>query len=66
MLMIDFRKMVDAVIESKCGLTTMDLPDFDLWPYYDECWSCDEAQAAAEDAALDLLAEEGFPFEEDE
>ena len=43
----------------------MDLPDFDLWPYYDECWSCDEAQAAAEDAALDLLMEEGFPFEEE-
>lgn len=65
MLMIDFRKMVDAVIESKCGLTTYDLPDFDLWPYYDECWSEDEAQAAAEDAALDLLMEEGFPMEDE-
>ena len=65
MLMIDFRKMVDAVIESKCGLGTMDLPDFDLWNYFDECMEEDEAQAAAEVAALDLLAEEGFPFEEE-
>lgn len=65
MLMIDFRKMVDAVIESKCGLGTMDLPDFDLWQYFDECMEEDEAQAAAADAALDLLMEEGFPFEEE-
>ena len=65
MLIIDFRKMVDAVIESKCGLGTMDLPDFDLWNYFDECMEEDEAQAAAEDVALDLLAEEGFPFEEE-
>lgn len=65
MLMIDFRKMVDAVIESKCGLITDDLPDFDLWQYFDENMAEDEAQAAAEDAALDLLAEEGFPFEEE-
>ena len=47
MLMVDFRKMVDAVIESKCGLGTMDLPDFDLWNYFDECMEEDEAQAAA-------------------
>lgn len=66
MQMVDFRRMVDAVIESKCGLTTMDLPDLDFWEYFDDCWSDDEAQAAAEDAALDLLMEEGFPFEEDE
>ena len=63
MRMVDFRKMVDAVVEAKCGLTTNDLADFDLWPYYDECWSEGDAQAAAEDAALDLLAEEGFPLE---
>lgn len=65
MLMIDFRKMVDAVIDAHCGLGTMDLPDFDLWNYFDECMEEDEAQAAAADAALDLLAEEGFPFEEE-
>jgi hypothetical protein len=64
MLMVDFRKMVDAVIESKCGLGTMDLPDFDLWNYFDEGMEEDEAKAAAADAALDLLEEEGFPFEE--
>jgi len=61
MRMVDFRKMVDAVVEAKCGLTTSDLADFDLWPYYDDCDG--DAQAAAEDAALDLLAEEGFPLE---
>jgi len=65
MQMIDFRKLVDAVIDSKCGLGTMDLPDFDLWNYFDECMEEDEAQAAAADAALDLLAEEGFPFEDE-
>jgi hypothetical protein len=65
MQMVDFRKMVDAVIDSKCGLGTMDLPDFDLWNYFDECMDEDDAQAAAADAALDLLAEEGFPFEEE-
>ena len=65
MRMVDFRRMVDAVIESKCGLGTGDLPDFDLWNYFDEGMGEDEAQAAAEDAALDLLTEEGFPFEED-
>ena len=61
MRMVDFRKLVDAVVEAKCGLTTHCLGDFDLWPYYDECDG--DAQAAAEDAALDLLAEEGFPLE---
>lgn len=65
MRLVDFRKMVDAVIESKCGLGTMDLPDFDLWQCFDENMAEDEAQAAAADAALDLLAEEGFPFEEE-
>ena len=61
MRMVDFRKLVDAVVEAKCGLTTNDLADFDLWPYYVDCDG--DAQAAAEDAALDLLAEEGFPLE---
>jgi len=42
----------------------MDLPDFDLWQYFDEDMSSDEAQEAARDAAIDLLVEEGFPFEE--
>ena len=65
MQMVDFRKMVDAVIDSKCGLGTMGLPYFDLWNYFDECMDEDEAQAAAADAALDLLAEEGFPFDEE-
>lgn len=66
MRMVDFRKLVDAVISEKCGLTTYDLADFDLYNYWDDGMEEDEAQAAAADAALDLLAEEGFPFEEDE
>jgi len=65
MRLVDFRKMVDAAIESHCGLTTACLADFDLWNYFDEGMDEDEAQAAAADAALDLLAEEGFPFEEE-
>lgn len=65
MRLVDFRRMVDAVIEAKCGLTTACLADFDLWNYFDEGMGEDEAQAAAADAALDLLAEEGFPLEEE-
>jgi hypothetical protein len=66
MRMVEFRKLVDAAIAEKCGLSTYDLPDFDLYNYWDEHMQEDEAQAAAADAALDLLDEEGFPFEEDE
>ena len=66
MQMVEFRKLVDAVIESKCGLGTMDLPDFDLWNYFDAEMSDEDAKVAAAYAALDLLAEEGFPFEEDD
>jgi len=65
MRMIDFRKMVDSYIESRCGLTTAGLGDFDLWPYYEEVWSEEEARVAADEAARDLLMEEGFPFEEE-
>lgn len=36
MRLVEFRRMVDAVIESHCGLGTGDLPDFDLWQYFDE------------------------------
>ena len=64
MRLVEFRKLVDAVIEAHCGLGSMDLPDFDLWQYFDEDMSSDEAQEAARDAAIDLLVEEGFPFEE--
>jgi hypothetical protein len=61
---VEFRKLVDAVIEAHCGLGSMDLPDFDLWSYFDEDMTSEEAQEAARDAAIDLLVEEGFPFEE--
>lgn len=65
MQMVEFRKLVDAVIESKCGLTTACLADFDLWNYFDAEMSDEDAKVAAADAALDLLAEDGFPFEEE-
>lgn len=65
MQMVEFRKLVDAVIESHCGLGTMDLPDFDLWNYFDAEMTDEDARVAAAHAALDLLAEEGFPFEEE-
>jgi len=63
MIMREFRRLVDAVIESHCGLGTYDLPDFDLYTYWDEGLSDDECREAARDAAIDLLEEEGFPFE---
>ena len=65
MRMADFRKMVDAYIESRCGLTTHCLGDFDLWPYYEDVWSDEQARVAADEAARDLLMEEGFPLEEE-
>lgn len=64
MRMVEFRKLVDAAVAAQCGLVTDDLPDFDLYQYWDEEMPEDEAQAAAVDAALDLLEAEGFPFEE--
>jgi len=66
MRMIEFRKLVDAVIESHCGLDSMSLADFDLYNYWDDGLSDEECKAASRDAAIDLLVEEGFPFEEDE
>jgi hypothetical protein len=57
---------VDAVIASHCGLGTYDLPDFDLYNYWDDGLSEEECREAARDAAIDLLVEEGFPFEEGE
>ena len=62
MRMVEFRKLVDAVVAEHCGLTTHDLADFDLWDYYDEELSDEESKQAARDAAIDLLLEEGFPF----
>lgn len=66
MRMVDFRRLVDAAVSDKCGLTTNCLPDYDLYQYWDEDMPVDEAEAAAVDAALDLLAECGFPFDEED
>lgn len=66
MRMVEFRKLVDAVVEAHCGLTTACLSDFDLWDYYDEELNDEESKQAARDAAIDLLLEEGFPFPAEE
>jgi hypothetical protein len=63
MRMVEFRKLVDAVIASHCGLDSNSLPDFDLYNYWDDDLSDEECREAARDAAIDLLVEEGFPFE---
>lgn len=55
-----FIKMVDAVIASKVGLSSRDLPDVDFWNYFDEGMSEEEARDAARECAMDLLADEGF------
>ena len=65
MRMIEFRKLVDAVIESHGGPDTYDRPEFDLAEYWDDNLTDAECRAASRDAAIDLLVEEGFPFEEE-
>jgi len=63
--MKQFRSMVDKQINAIAGLGIDDLPDFDLWNYYDEelNLSDKEWKELAVEAANDLLAQEQFPFE---
>lgn len=60
-----FRKLVDREVNSISGLGVDDLPDFDLWQYYDDELQLSDKEWAelAGEAAVDLLNEEGFPFE---
>lgn len=52
--------MVDRHLLRICGLGLDDLPDFDLWDYYSDGLSDKEMNELAEEAARDLLEEEGF------
>jgi hypothetical protein len=64
---VRFRGLVDGYLNSFCGLGVDELPDFDLWDYYenDMFLTKEQWRALARDAAQDLLRDEGFDFEED-
>jgi hypothetical protein len=64
-MIAQFRKMVDREVSNIAGVGIDDLPDFDLWNYFDEGMSQEELLESARCAARDLLEEEGFPFDED-
>jgi hypothetical protein len=61
-----FRGLVDNFLNKTCGLGVDELPDFDLWNYYNENEFMTKEQwiELASDAGRDLLAEEGFDFDE--
>jgi len=61
--MKEFRQLVNAELNKQCGLTLSDLPDFDLYMYYDPDLNRKEAENIAVEAAHDLLYDEGFPLE---
>jgi hypothetical protein len=58
----EFQNLVNKSISSKCGLGLADMPDFDLWSYYDNEMSLNSSEwkQLASEAANDLLDEEGF------
>lgn len=62
--MKEFRQLVNTELHKQCGLSLNDLPDFDLYNYYDPDLSQNEANEIAIEAAHDLLCDEGFPLEE--
>jgi len=62
--MKEFRKLVNVELRKQCGLKLSDLPDFDLYNYYDPDLNPQEANDIAIEAAHDLLYDEGFPLEE--
>jgi hypothetical protein len=64
MTMDEFRKAVDRRVRNIAAVGLDDLPDFDLYNYWYEGIEPDEAKLVANDAAMDLLAQEGFPVEE--
>ena len=59
-----FKRLVDLEVSRHCGLTSDCLPDIDFWNYFDEGMDEEEAKDGARECAHDLLAEEGFPFDE--
>jgi hypothetical protein len=62
-----FRGIVDAQLNNICGVGVDELPDFDLWNYYNEneFMTTEQWYSLANEAAQDLLSEEGFDFDED-
>lgn len=66
-MMKQFRQMVDAKIQKIAGVGLDDLADFDLWAYFPEDASCeDEYEQAAHECAMEILAENDFPFGDDD
>lgn len=59
--MKQFRRLVDAEISRLSGLSLACLADFDLWDYFDEELTADEARGLADEVARMVLAENGFP-----
>lgn len=56
-----FRSLVDDEVGRLSGLSLACLADVNLWDYYDEEFTQDEAQNAAKEAAHMALLDEGFP-----
>lgn len=58
----DFRSMVNKTLNKKAGLCLEEMPDFDLWNYfdYDLSLSNSEWKKLASEAVDDMLAEEGI------
>ena len=65
-MMKQFRQMVDKKVSEIAGVGLDDLADFDLWAYFPEDASCeDEYEQAAYECAMEILAENDFPFGDD-
>lgn len=56
-----FRSLVNSEVSRLSGLSLACLADIDLFDYYDEEFTPDEAQEAAKEAAHMALLDEGFP-----
>lgn len=65
-MMKQFRQMVDQKVSKIAGVSIDDLADFDLWAYFPEDASSeDEYESAAHECAMELLADNDFPFGDD-
>lgn len=56
-----FRSLVNAEVESLSGLSLACLADIDLWGYFDEDYTLEEARDAAKEVAHMALLDQGFP-----
>ena len=59
-----FISLVNQLVQTKCGVSVHDLPDFCFADYFEEDFTSDEARDAAEDCASDLLYDAGFNDED--